>query len=309
VTGASVTDTISGLSFDVTAHVTLVAATEGISTGPRALLEQLPVALAMNLVVGRRPAGPAAFGVRFVPLRPDPAGVGARYLFVVPWRDSTMIGTFYRRTNLVEARERPTPDDLASVIEECQHALPSLSIDASEVRVLHRGILPLAQNGVLLADRAEVAPLGNTQSLRAIRMAGVKYTTARAVAERAVDLALNMLGRRAACGTADTPLDHGTFPADSGAAHRIPSRGAILHAIRDEMALRLGDVVLRRTPMGVIGCPPREDLEAVTGVMAEELGWNSARRDEEIERVQASYAPCALGEAAAVPRPGHATHG
>jgi glycerol-3-phosphate dehydrogenase len=61
----------------------------------------------------------------------------------------------------------------------------------------------------------------------------------------------------------------------------------VLFAIREEMALTLEDVVMRRTGIGQLGAPSYETLDAVSRLMAAELDWNDDRRAFEI----ASLAP------------------
>ena len=56
----------------------------------------------------------------------------------------------------------------------------------------------------------------------------------------------------------------------------------IVFAVREEMALHLGDVVMRRTCMGQVGAPSREALETASRIMGAELGWNEERRNDEI---------------------------
>lgn len=56
----------------------------------------------------------------------------------------------------------------------------------------------------------------------------------------------------------------------------------VVFAIREEMALHLSDVVMRRTCMGQIGQPPDTALDATARIMAAELGWNEERRNAEI---------------------------
>jgi len=72
--------------------------------------------------------------------------------------------------------------------------------------------------------------------------------------------------------------------------------GEIRHAIQDEMAIRLSDVVFRRTGFGNAGCPSRARLEAVAHIMARELGWNDKERSDELESVVRSYHPLRLVE-------------
>jgi glycerol-3-phosphate dehydrogenase len=76
--------------------------------------------------------------------------------------------------------------------------------------------------------------------------------------------------------------------ADSSAADAavLPGTGTLLaevsYAVREEMAVRLEDVVLRRTELGS-GCHPgRAALEAVSGRMRELLGWSAEREQAEL---------------------------
>jgi glycerol-3-phosphate dehydrogenase len=64
----------------------------------------------------------------------------------------------------------------------------------------------------------------------------------------------------------------------------------VIHAIRAESACTLADIVVRRSELGAMGHPGAEMVAAIAGIAAEELGWDPARRAEEIERVNAIYA-------------------
>ncbi|MBU6444089.1 MAG: glycerol-3-phosphate dehydrogenase/oxidase [Alphaproteobacteria bacterium] len=56
----------------------------------------------------------------------------------------------------------------------------------------------------------------------------------------------------------------------------------VLYAVREEMAMTLEDVVMRRTGIGQLGDPGAEAINSVADLMAGELGWDRARRDAEI---------------------------
>jgi glycerol-3-phosphate dehydrogenase len=60
-------------------------------------------------------------------------------------------------------------------------------------------------------------------------------------------------------------------------------------AIKQEMAQKLSDVVLRRTDMGSAGIPPASDLEIVSTLMGKKLGWSAAKMREEMEDVKRTY--------------------
>jgi glycerol-3-phosphate dehydrogenase len=56
-----------------------------------------------------------------------------------------------------------------------------------------------------------------------------------------------------------------------------------IYAIRNEMARTLKDILIRRTGIGTLGNPGSKVLEAITGMAARELNWNTARIDRELE--------------------------
>lgn len=56
----------------------------------------------------------------------------------------------------------------------------------------------------------------------------------------------------------------------------------VLFSAREEMALTLSDVVMRRTGIGQFGPPKPETLDKASRLMAGELGWNEERRQAEI---------------------------
>jgi glycerol-3-phosphate dehydrogenase len=69
----------------------------------------------------------------------------------------------------------------------------------------------------------------------------------------------------------------------------------VIFAIREEMAMTLSDVIMRRTGIGQLGDPSPTVLTAVTALMAQELGWDEARKAREIANASSSFR---LGEAA-----------
>ncbi len=66
-------------------------------------------------------------------------------------------------------------------------------------------------------------------------------------------------------------------------------RGQTLYAIREEMAMRLSDVILRRTDVGTLKRPHEDVLINISRYMAEELGWTEYRRQTEIQDVYNFY--------------------
>jgi glycerol-3-phosphate dehydrogenase len=80
--------------------------------------------------------------------------------------------------------------------------------------------------------------------------------------------------------------------ADSGAAVAagVETIGAeVIHVIRHEMALRLTDIVIRRTGLGSAGVPSQTAVQRCAEIAAAELGWDDARTAEEIGSVARFY--------------------
>ncbi len=63
-------------------------------------------------------------------------------------------------------------------------------------------------------------------------------------------------------------------------------KAEVLHAIREEMALTLADVVFRRTDLASGGHPGSAALEEAAALAGRELGWDEARRRAEIAAVE-----------------------
>ena len=66
-------------------------------------------------------------------------------------------------------------------------------------------------------------------------------------------------------------------------------KAEVIHAVKEEMALKLSDVVFRRTELGTAGNPGLASLNECASLMAQELGWDRHKIEEEIQETQAVY--------------------
>ena len=62
-------------------------------------------------------------------------------------------------------------------------------------------------------------------------------------------------------------------------------KAQIVHAVREEMAQNLADVVFRRTDLATGDYPGREALRKCADILAVELGWVQPRIGQEIDSV------------------------
>jgi glycerol-3-phosphate dehydrogenase len=63
----------------------------------------------------------------------------------------------------------------------------------------------------------------------------------------------------------------------------------VVHAVRHEMALKLADVVLRRTDLGSASHPGPVAIRAAAALMRKELNWSAEQTDAEVREVEALY--------------------
>jgi glycerol-3-phosphate dehydrogenase len=178
------------------------------------------------------------------------------------------------------------------LLAEFRAACPGVNLAETDVVRSYWGLLPLKQGREpgrpgALADRDRVADYGAQGGPEGMLLAeGVKFTTARDTAERAVDAVLAglKLGSRP-CRTRTVRLDDGPSSRPEGMADQIQ------HAIREEMAVRLSDVMVRRTSMSVPPGPTPEAVAAAARIAAGDLGWSPARERAEIDDVRQELAP------------------
>jgi glycerol-3-phosphate dehydrogenase len=233
VIGVRALDRLSDSEFDVRARVVINAAgpfaerlclRSGIQPHPR-----IPLSRDLALVLARRPGREEALAVQTIYRDPDALlSRGARHVFLVPWRDVTLVGV-----HSVIYRGDPdclkvTAQEVELFLDEVNLAAPWLSLQASDVAMIYAGLLPigagdLVGTNVSFGKRASVVDNGLTDRIDGLVTAVAnRFTTARGVAERAVDLAGRKLGRSIPPSrTAATPLYGAPSGSPAEAAHDV----------------------------------------------------------------------------------------
>jgi glycerol-3-phosphate dehydrogenase len=210
VSGVKVRDAMTSETFDVRGDVVLNA------TGPWAarFLDQLGerhttpaprLSRAMNIVTRQIPV-PQGCGGR----------AAGRYLFLVPWRDVTLVGTSHDVHEGGPDALAVTRWDLEAFLADVREAFPHASLAAADVRLVHRGLLPMVSgrdHDVRLLRESAVIDHARDGIQGLVSMFGVRYTTARHTAARAVDAVFRQ--RRTPqpppCRTAQTPVAGGAI--------------------------------------------------------------------------------------------------
>lgn len=276
--GAVVTravDAVGDGSIEIAARVLVNATGAAIDRllTPAGLATGRPMLKAMNLVT-RREAPAEAIAGR------SPSG---RYLFMVPWRGRALFGTWESSSACAPDDHAVNEADVRAFLGELNQALPSFELAREDVTLVHRGVVPAtvaADGRAALNGREEIRDHAAASHPQIISVAGTKYTTARAVAERVADRVLVKLGRpMVPCRTADTLLPCSSLTGDA----------LLAAAARDEMVVTLEDAVVRRTPLGALGYPGDEATRHAAAVVGGVLGWDEARQEKEIAAVRRFY--------------------
>ncbi len=188
VAGIRARDAITGGVVDLPAAVVINAA--GARTGDVMAMfgvtRPFPLVAAMNLVTSK-PAADIALA--------SPDGDG-RMLTLVPWRGRAIVGTWQSAEVRTAAGPAVTDADVEQFIGAANYAFPALQLTASDVRLVHRGLVPaVVRDGAAdLLPASDVLDHAGEGVDGAISVVGAKYTTARAVAEHAAALVARKLG-------------------------------------------------------------------------------------------------------------------
>ena len=261
-----------------------------------------------------------------------PAGEG-RSIFALPWLGRSLIGTTDNNYDGDVDHVQPAADDVDYLLAATNEFFGT-SLTTSELTGAYAGVRPLISTGDTRksVDISRKAELYETSS-GLITITGGKLTTWRRMAKLAVDRLVERDGRQAPCRTHEIPLGQAVdadglprvegvrddaYPALAAryghAAQEVlqtaSERGELAQPIvagmpdllaeapfsaRNEQARSVGDVLLRRTRLGLLAArelcvPGGEGPIRVARAMAPELGWDERRVAVEVERFHAEAA-------------------
>ena len=291
VCGVVATDLESGKSFNIKAGIVIDATGSGsdlIHSNNKTHDNRVKSKWwkATNLIFNRRIDTPYAVG-----LPSTQEGYGndseSRYFFFVPYKDTTLFGTFY---SLIE----DSPDDLSVKKEDVENMLsvaqklcPDAGLKIRDVSMCHVGVVPASassSNGnSSIAKNSVVRVMPSSSSLDGlITVQSVKYTESFQVAQEVINLVSRNLGLK--CKNSKSEF-----------AIKIEDRSClsikeiIQKAVEEEMAIHLTDLIIRRTTIGETEYPGDDLAENYASVMGDIAGWSSDRRQNEIIQLKEYY--------------------
>jgi glycerol-3-phosphate dehydrogenase len=254
-----------------------------------------------------------------------PAGNG-RSIFALPWLGRTLVGTTDNDYEGELDHIAPDPKDVDYLLDACNEFFDE-TLTPADITGAYAGVRPLISTGdpKKSVDISRKAELYETSS-GLVTITGGKLTTWRRMAKMAVDRIVEREGREAPCRTHEIPLGQAAETDDLpevvgvdddslallAQRYGYAARGVLAMAeerpelarrivpdlpdllaeapfsVRHEQAASLGDVLLRRTRLGLLAArslvDPAGPVRAVAEAMAPELDWDGARVDAEIER-------------------------
>jgi glycerol-3-phosphate dehydrogenase len=264
-----------------------------------------------------------------VPLRAGaivPAG-GGRTIFALPWLGHTLVGTTDNDYEGDLEHVLPADEDIDYLLHAVNEFFGT-ALGRERIAGAFAGVRPLisSTDSKSSVDISRKAELYETSS-GMVTITGGKLTTWRRMAKMTVDRIVESDARDAPCRTHEIPLGQAIEPGElervAGvvesayaslaaryghqavdvlriAAERPQLAAPIVeglpdllaeavHGVRREQARGIGDVLLRRTRLGLLAArqvTAADTLERVAAALAEELGWDAARRAAEITRFQ-----------------------
>jgi glycerol-3-phosphate dehydrogenase len=261
-----------------------------------------------------------------------PAG-GGRSIFALPWLGRSLIGTTDNNYEGDVEHVQPSAEDIDYLLAAVNEFF-GVELGHDHVTGAYAGVRPLISTGDnrKSVDISRKAELYETSS-GLITITGGKLTTWRRMAKLAVDRLVERDGRQAPCRTHEIPLgapvDPGVLPRIEGvagdayrqlasryghsaenvlqtAAERgelaqpiVPGRPDLLaeapFSARCEQARSVGDVLLRRTRLGLLAARELTDPAGgvprrVAEVLGPELGWDRQRTEREADAFLAEAA-------------------
>ena len=142
----------------------------------------------------------------------------ARHLFMVPWRGYTLVGVWHVVWKLHPEEVTVTEDEIRTFIDEINWAYPGLGITTKDVLMWNAGLVPFGENEPGARDlsygkRSHLIDHKLSEGLDGlVTLVGIRYTTARGDAARAIDTVCAKLGVGASRpATESIPLSGGDF--------------------------------------------------------------------------------------------------
>lgn len=326
IKGVEVTDKQDSANFSIIAKTVINCAGTNLynldfASKSKKEIEKYPLIEGINLVTKRIFNHNFAVGIKA-------KEKDSRFYFVAPWRDKSIIGTewFYYESGQDDFEIQKSKYE--SLLNNFNDVYRPASLSLNDITFVHRGYVfgeKKAYSTLETLNDYKIydSSIHGVEGL--INVIGVKYTTAVDVAERVMarinppykrkevlrqpklvggnieSLSTFKLKMQDVFGLKIDPKEINRLVVTYGSEsekilhytenYKLDSilKAEVLFCIRDEMAVSLSDVFLRRTGLGDSEKPTDHLINLVADFMADELDWDTVRRGSEIEKLKKHY--------------------
>jgi glycerol-3-phosphate dehydrogenase len=264
-----------------------------------------------------------------------------RMIFVIPWREFSLVGTTDTDFDGDLERLYATSDEVAYLLNEVREVLPDPRVAFERIAYTYAGVRPLSfEEGRRASEVSRAHKVVSELGGRFLSVTGTKLTCFRSLAAEVGDTAVRALGRTVPSRTARLTLDGADDEAGRveartwldvsadveasgltletlerlvatygrgyrrvvelagkvpGGTERLCPRNPEIvaqlhHAVQEELAVSLQDVLLRRTGIGTSACQGFDCVEAIGDRMAQLCGWTPRRLSAELDAYEAHVA-------------------
>jgi glycerol-3-phosphate dehydrogenase len=264
-----------------------------------------------------------------------------RMIFVIPWREFSLVGTTDTDFDGDLERLYATSDEVAYLLNEVREVLPDPRVAFERIAYTYAGVRPLSfEEGRRASEVSRAHKVVSELGGRFLSVTGTKLTCFRSLAAEVGDTVVRALGRTVPSRTARLTLDGADDEAGRveartwldvsadveasgltletlerlvatygrgyrrvvelagkvpGGAERLCPRNPEIvaqlhHAVQEELAVSLQDVLLRRTGIGTSACQGFDCVEAIGDRMAQLCGWTPRRLSAELDAYEAHVA-------------------
>ncbi|MBI2480453.1 MAG: hypothetical protein HYV60_18045 [Planctomycetia bacterium] len=206
-------------------------------------------------------------------------------IFLLPWGDDSLLGTTDTPFTQPADAVRTERDDVDYLLAQLRELAPSCAIEADDIITSFAGVRALIRSERRKPSGRSREELIVLSGENLLTVAGGKYTTFRAIADKVVRRVNRMLGQRATkCLTATTPLEN-CRPAKTGvqlSQSPLVFESDIAFACTNEMVATLEDVMRRRTRLALSGRGGADVATQVSHLVARQLQWSETVRREQL---------------------------
>jgi glycerol-3-phosphate dehydrogenase len=252
------------------------------------------------------------------------AKADGRPFFILPWYRYTLVGTTDLRYDGDPSAAQCTVEEMKYLLDEATRLFPATPLTREHVLYTYSGVRPLpyttgALESTITRSHFIIDHVKRGGPAGLLTVVGGKLTTYRSLARMAIPAIAKLAGKREplvgtdTIGAANGAPERGTGArisddplvlygrrrgevesmalSDASLRERIcehnpETLAQVAYAVEREHALTLGDVLLRRLPVGWSACHALDGAARAASVMAKRLGWDA----EHIAREVAVYA-------------------